>query len=171
RDRCGRRDQCERQQFQRHYCPGHLHAGDRCNIALHRERGLSDNAVLFVRHRLQQLQPQLEVDEANKLPVSVTLSSGPNLLNPVDISASTSNGHVSFQYFATLPGGTPNVGDTYDFTVTYSDGSQDTGSAINGQVTAVLDALFTGLSPQGSGASTTPTFTWTYPNNASNYTY
>jgi hypothetical protein len=114
---------------------------------------------------------QLEVDEANKLPVSVTLSSGPNLLNPVDISASTSNGHVSFQYFATLPGGTPNVGDTYDFTVTYSDGSQDTGSTINGQVTAVLDALVTPISPQGSGASTTPTFTWTYPNNASSYTY
>jgi hypothetical protein len=76
----------------------------------------------------------------------------------------------------------PSVNDTYKFTVTYSDGSVDQGSAgtINGKVTAfgstgaVVGAndAPTNLLPSGtSSTSTTPNFTWTFPANPSNYTY
>jgi hypothetical protein len=124
----------------------------------------------------------LQVREGNKLPVAVTLYSGPNLLNPVDMGQCSSCGNVQFNYSVNLPGGTPNVGDTYKFTVTYSDGSVDQGSAgtINGKVTAFgstgavagANDLPTNLSPSGtSSTSTTPNFTWTFPSNPSNYTY
>lgn len=114
----------------------------------------------------------LGVFEANKLPVSVTLYSGPNMLNPVDIGQCISCGNTQFDYSAILLGATPNVGDTYNFTVTYSDGTVDQGSAgtINGKVvgwnggstlTGAGDAP-TSLSPSGtSSTSTTPTFAWT----------
>ena len=113
---------------------------------------------------------QLQVGEANKLPVSVTLYSGPNMLNPVDISSCGCNGSASFEYFGTLPGGTPNVGDEYDFTVTYGDGSVDQGSAkiINGKVigwnggstvTGASDAP-TDLQISGSNPGE-PNFSWT----------
>ncbi len=124
----------------------------------------------------------LQVREGNKLPVAVTLYSGPNLLNPVDMGQCSSCGSIQFDYSASLLGGTPNVGDTYNFTVTYSDGSVDQGSAgtINGKATAfgstgaVVGAndLPTNLSPSGtSSTSTSPNFTWTFPSNPSNYTY
>jgi hypothetical protein len=124
----------------------------------------------------------LQVREGNKLPVAVTLYSGPNLLNPVDMGQCSGCGTVQFQYSASLPGGVPSVNDTYKFTVTYSDGSVDQGSAgtINGKVTAfgITGAVVgasdvpTNLSPSGtSSTSTTPNFTWTFPSNPSNYTY
>lgn len=122
----------------------------------------------------------LQVTETNKLPVAVTLMSGPNLLNPVDVGACDDCGSPQFSYSATLPGGTPNVGDAYDFTVTYSDGSQDTGSTVSGAVTAfgstgaVVGAsdLPTNLAPVANNStSTTPNFTWTFPASPSNYTY
>jgi hypothetical protein len=124
----------------------------------------------------------LQVRQGNKLPVAVTLYSGPNLLNPVDMGQCSGCGTVQFQYSASLAGGVPTLTDTYKFTVTYSDGSVDQGSAgtINGKVTAfgstlaVVDAndLPTNLLPSGtSSTSTTPNFTWTFPANPSNYTY
>jgi hypothetical protein len=126
-------------------------------------------------------QLNLDVSELNKLPVAVTLTSGPNLIDPVDMSNYCQGcGTPQFQYPSTIPSGTPNVGDTYDFTVTYSDGSQDTGTTVNGAVTgwngtsSVVGAsdLATNLSPVGtSSTSLTPTFTWTYPANASSYVY
>jgi hypothetical protein len=125
-------------------------------------------------------QIYVEVRESNKLPVAITLASGPNLIVPIDISGCSTCGSQQFDYSATLPGGTPNVGDTYNFTVTYSDGSQDTGSTVNGAVTAFGSTgavvgpsdLVTNLSPSAtSSTSTTPTFTWTFPANPSNYVY
>jgi len=126
-------------------------------------------------------QLNFDLRESNKLPVAVTLTSGPNVINPVDINNYCQGcGNTQFQYSATIPGGTPNVGDTYNFTVTYSDGSQDTGSTVNGAVTgwngtsSVVGAsdLATNLQPSLSdSASLTPTFTWTYPASASSYTY
>jgi len=125
-------------------------------------------------------QLNFDLRESNKLPVAVTLTSGPNVIAPVDISNYCQNcGNAEFQYSATLPGGTPNVGDTYDFTVTYSDGTQDTGTTVNGAVTgwngtgSVVGAsdIATNLSPVGNGSNTQPTFTWTYPASASSYTY
>lgn len=112
----------------------------------------------------------LGVFEANKLPVSVTLYSGPNMLNPVDLGQCISCGNTQFDYSASLLGATPGVGDTYNFTVTYSDGSVDQGSAgtISGKVvgwnggstvTGASDAP-TNLQTSGSNPDQ-PNFSWT----------
>jgi putative Ig domain-containing protein len=117
-----------------------------------------------------------DVRESSKLPVAVTLTSGPNMINTggtvaIDFGNSCNNcGNTQFQYSVTLPGGTPNVGDKYDFTVTYSDGSQDTGSTVNAAVTG-WDGGTTIVGPSdaptnfapinNNSTSTTPTFTWT----------
>jgi hypothetical protein len=123
-----------------------------------------------------------DVRGANKLPVAVTLTSGPNVINPVDIAACDSCGNPQFNYYSNIGNAVPAVGDTYNFTVTYSDGTQDTGSTVNGKVTAfgstgaIVGAsdLATNLSPNGtSSTSLTPTLSWTYPTGAStaNYVY
>jgi len=123
-----------------------------------------------------------DVRGGNKLPVAVTLSSGPNTINPIDISVCNSCGNSQFDYSSSIGNAVPSVGDTYDFTVTYSDGSQDTGSTVNGAVTAFgttgavagASDLVTNLSPNGtSSTSLTPTLSWTYPAGASsaNYVY
>jgi hypothetical protein len=108
-----------------------------------------------------------------KLPVAVTLTSGPNTINPVDIgNLCTGCGSIQFQLYSSIGGAVPNVGDAYTFKVTYSDGTVDNGT-VTAAVTGVLTAsqLATNLAPTGTGGSTTPTFTWTYPANASNYIY
>ena len=125
-------------------------------------------------------QLNFEVRESNKLPVAVTLTSGPNLINTsgtvaIDMANNCNGcGGTDLQYYVTLPGGTPKVGDTYDFTVTYlnPDGttSQDTGTTVTGAVTGwnggstVVDASDapSALAPNdNTSTSTTPTFTWT----------
>ena len=123
----------------------------------------------------------LQLRETNKLPVAVTLTSGPNVMSPIDMGLCNDCGSAAqFDYYTNLPGGTPAVGDQYNFTVTYSDGSQDTGSTVNGKVTgwdggsSVVGAadLPTNLAPVGTAStSTTPTFTWTFPANPSDFTY
>jgi hypothetical protein len=122
-------------------------------------------------------QLNFDLREANKLPVAVQLISGPNVLSPVDLPACSGCGHVQFQTNAALGTTTPKVGDTYAFSVTYSDGSVET---INGLVTAwgtgatIVGSsdLATNLAPTQTNSNiTTPTFTWNYPANASSYTY
>jgi hypothetical protein len=124
----------------------------------------------------------LNVREAGKLPVAVTLTSGPNVINPIDIGMCSSCGNTQFDYYTNIGSVVPTVGDTYNFTVTYSDGSQETGSTVNGKVTAfgstgaIVGAsdVVTSLSPSAtSSTSVTPTFSWTYPAGASaaNYVY
>ncbi len=108
-----------------------------------------------------------------KLPVGVELTTGPapGVIIPTDFAAGAfyGNGNSSqFSYYTGLNGAVPHVGDTYTMNVTYSDGSVDNPSV---QVSAVLNAFATNLSPQGTGVSTMPTFTWTDPANASNYLY
>jgi large repetitive protein len=108
-----------------------------------------------------------------KLPVAVTLTSGPNMINPVDIGNLCSGcGSIQFQLYPSIGGAVPSVGDAYTFKVTYSDGTVENGT-VTAAVTGVLTAsqLETNLAPTGTGGSTTPTFTWTYPANASNYIY
>ena len=90
---------------------------------------------------------------------------------PSDIASGTFNGNQGgqFSYWANLNGATPKVGDSYTLNVTYSD---TTTEILTVKVSAVLDDAFvTPISPQGSGASVQPDFSWTYPGNASNYTY
>ncbi len=126
-------------------------------------------------------QLNFEVDESNRLPVAVTLTSGPNVLEPIDMSSNCNNcGSNSFQYSALLPGGAPKVGDSYSFAVTYSDGATDT---VTGAVTAfgstgavVGPSDLPTLNSPASGttaASDTPTFTWTDPTltNPTSYFY
>jgi hypothetical protein len=126
------------------------------------------------------------VSESDKLPVAVTLNSGPNVMNnngavAVDMGICTECGNSQFGYQVSVPGA-PNVGDTYDFTVTYSDGSQDTGNTVAGAVTGwnggstvvgASDAP-TALTPNNnSSTSTIPTFAWTDSSNAigANFNY
>jgi hypothetical protein len=118
----------------------------------------------------------LQVGEQNKLPVAVTLISGPNMINnngtvAIDLGSSTfcqncgSGRSGQFQYVAALPGYTPSVGDTYTFNVTYSDASTST------QVGAVTAFGTTGQVVGANGtngvptnlqttAGTTPNFSW-----------
>ncbi|MDE3188074.1 MAG: putative Ig domain-containing protein, partial [Acidobacteriota bacterium] len=110
-----------------------------------------------------------DVRAGNKLPVAVTLTSGPNVINPVDIAACTYCGTPQFYYSISVNGDRPTTSDAYAFLVTYSDGTSET---LTATVSAVLDAFATNLAPQGtSSTSTTPTFTWTDPSSASSYIY
>jgi len=105
----------------------------------------------------------INLREANKLPVSATLMSGPNVINPVDLGACSNGcGTPQFQYNANIGSVVPIVGQNYGFQVQYSDGTSGT---VTSSVTGVLTAaqLATNLAPTGTGGSTTPTFTWTYP--------
>ena len=112
----------------------------------------------------------LDVREGVKLPIDVTLASGPNVIDPVDMGECGVNcGTPQFSYGKTL-GSQPSVGDSYSFNVMYSDGTTQT---LTGAVSAVLgpSALPTLVSPTGTGVSFTPEFDWTYPAGASAYTY
>ena len=110
-----------------------------------------------------------EVREGNKLPVSVALISGPNVVSPVDIATCSYCGTPQFDYYVSVNSDTPTVGDAYSLVVTYSDGTSET---LTATVSAVLNAFATNLAPQGtSSTSTTPTFTWTDPASASSYIY
>lgn len=111
----------------------------------------------------------LSVRAGYKLPVAVTVVSGPNMIHPVDLASCSSCGHVQFNFSPNLGSAVPNVGDAYSFMVTYSDGTTET---LTSSVTAVLTAFATALSPSGSvPGQTTPTFSWTDPSSASSYTY
>ena len=110
-----------------------------------------------------------QVREGNKLPVSVRLMSGPHIIHPVDLGKCMNCGDVEFQYNVSTYEDMPAAGDSYDFLVTYSDGSSET---LTEQVELVLDAFAAGLSPSGtSNSSLTPTFTWTQPADPDNYQY
>jgi hypothetical protein len=107
-----------------------------------------------------------------KRPVAVQLTSGPNLFNPIDIGAcsgGSSSCGQGFQINFGIGSTAPNVGDTYNFNVTYSDTTTGT---LSTAVTGVLNAFVTNPQPQtGTSSSTMPTFSWTYPANPGNYVY
>ena len=113
-------------------------------------------------------QLDLDVRASNKLPVKVTLQSGPQILHPIDVAACSDCGTAQFRYSAGVGLTAPQVGDTYSFAVTYSDGSSEN---VQASVTGVSNAFVTSLSPFANSPGTTPTFTWTDPASASNYTY
>ena len=112
-----------------------------------------------------------DVREGNELPVSVTLMSGPNVIQPIDMGGNCQGcGTPQWQYYANISPVVPVVGQAYTFLVTYSNGTTQT---LTGTITGVLTSsdLATNLLPDSTGASTTPTFTWTDPANASSYIY
>jgi hypothetical protein len=111
-----------------------------------------------------------------KLPVAVELlSETPNVngtvvdvVLPADIATDAFNNYNNeFDYWPQVTG-TPVVGDSYTFKVTYDDGTSEN---LNAAVTGVLDAFATSLSPAGTGVSLTPNFSWDYPSSASSYVY
>lgn len=76
--------------------------------------------------------------QGNKLPIAVelTAASNPDVLTPVDLGNLCQNcGNVQFNYFAGIGSTVPNVGDTYTFKVTYSDGTSEN---VQGEVTGVI---------------------------------
>lgn len=108
------------------------------------------------------------------LPVAVTLASGPNVMQPIDLgNACQGCGSVQFDYYVNA-GATPKVGDTYTFDVTYSTTPPGSGTdtAVVSSVLGTSQAA-SALAPNPSSVSvsTTPTFTWTYPANPGNYIY
>ena len=106
----------------------------------------------------------------NKLPVSVQLTAGKNVVVPVDIGNYCQGcGNVQFANEVFLGGATPTLGDQYTFQVTFSDGTsrQDYNqiNPFNGTSTLTgPDQLPTNLVPSGNvPGQTQPTFSWTYP--------
>ena len=119
-----------------------------------------------------------KIEEANKLPVAVQLTGGPNVINPVDLGRCLKCGNVQFQDYFDISNDTPNLGDAYTFTVTYSDASTETVTAkVTGWDggTSVVGSgglgLPTNLAPSGTSSSDTPNFTWTYPASPSDFSY
>jgi hypothetical protein len=114
----------------------------------------------------------LRVDALYKLPVAVQLYSGPSyVVVPTDIATGAFNGNNDeFDYWPGTNGSTPSLSDVFTFNVTYSDSTPGT---LTASPNAILSAFATNLSPtwNTSGVTTTPTFTWSYPANAANYTY
>jgi hypothetical protein len=112
-----------------------------------------------------------------KLPVAVELLSPEtpevsgtpaDVVLPADIATGAFNGSSDFFDYWPPVTGTPVVGDSYSFNVTYSDGTSET---LTAAVTGVLSAFATNLSPTGTGVSLTPNFSWDYPSSASSYLY
>jgi hypothetical protein len=113
----------------------------------------------------------LRVDGLYKLPVAVQLYSGPSYVNvPTDIATGAfTSDYDEFDYWPNINGATPSLSDVFSLNVTYSDGTPATFAV---SPSAMLNAFATGLSPTWSGSSgMTPTFTWSYPSGAGNYTY
>ncbi|HJW29936.1 MAG TPA: hypothetical protein VJ508_11930, partial [Saprospiraceae bacterium] len=92
----------------------------------------------------------------SKLITNMTVTSGPNLTQPIDVPWDDG-------YFDTwsynLPG-RPTIGDTYNMRLRYSDGTIETPSSA---VTDILDGYSTPVSPSGTIIGLTPLMTWSQP--------
>lgn len=100
-----------------------------------------------------------EIYPRSKRPVSVTLTSGPNVTGPIDVGKSYDD--TEFYSWVDLGGTVPAINDTYTFSLLNSDGSTGT---ITGKVTDVLNAFAIPTAPVGAvNYTATPTFTWSAP--------
>jgi hypothetical protein len=102
----------------------------------------------------------------SKRPVAMTLLSGPHVPLPWDMPVDSNNSE-----YLNLNTVAPQVGDTYQFQVTFSDASSQT---IPASVTAVLNSFVTGMTAQTTspGSVTAPLFKWVTPaSTPSPYTY
>jgi hypothetical protein len=111
----------------------------------------------------------IDVEEANQLPVAVELESSPNIMYPIDLSDYCPDcGHLQWQTGTQLQGVTPSVGDTYTFKVWYlgvSSPSTITGKVVGwngGSTLTGPGALPYNLSPAVT-ATTSPAFSWSLP--------
>ena len=121
----------------------------------HELNGANDNYNLSVR-----------TEGVSKRVVKATVMSGPNIPLPADMG----NSWGQIQGWFSLQTTAPTVGDAYTIDVTYSDGATE---SLTASVTGVLgtDNMATPASPTGTGASITPTFTWTAPTTPPGGTY
>jgi hypothetical protein len=114
------------------------------------------------------------VREGLKLPVAVTLTGGPNVINPVDFTNYCGGcGNIEFTDGFGIGNDTRSVGDAYTFSVTYSDGTSDSqtanvtgwngGASVAGAADIVTNMLPAGTTGPGAGTRTQPTFTWIDP--------
>jgi hypothetical protein len=102
----------------------------------------------------------VNVSSGAKLPVSATMFSGPNVAVPFDINADQHNGSYNPIFNNSV---SPTVGDTYQFLVSFSDG---TSQVLTGTVTAVITSFAQNLamnSPLSSGSTTVPELNWAAP--------
>jgi uncharacterized protein (DUF2141 family) len=92
--------------------------------------------------------------------VNVKLISGPNVAVPFDMGIDPTFNNNSIN--VNLNGGTPVIGDTYGFLVTFSDGST---SIVTGSVNGVLtfDNLAQNLLFTATPSASQPTFSWSAP--------
>jgi hypothetical protein len=122
-----------------------------------------------------------DVHAQRDLPVEVELQgltplmgyTGPDVLQPLNLAVCTScyspselGAQNDFNLTVSTAGMPPRIGDTYNLLVTYLNQTNEV--TLSPAVTGVSSAFATGLTVT---ASSTPTFTWTYPANASSYTY
>ena len=94
-----------------------------------------------------------------KLPVSMTMFSGPNVAVPFDMDGGTNNNNFQPIFSNSVR---PTVGDLYQFLVTYSDG---TTQVLSSSVSTVLDSFAQNLlmnSPV-AGSATVPVLNWAAP--------
>ncbi|MGH9678757.1 MAG: hypothetical protein ACRD4Y_02275, partial [Candidatus Acidiferrales bacterium] len=108
----------------------------------------------------------LGITWGTKRPVAMTMFSGPNVIVPWDMSVDSNN-----TVYINLNNTPPQVGDTYKFQVTFSDGTIQT---LTGSVTAVLSSFAQNLSVNSpvAGSATVPVFNWTAPSTPpASYTY
>jgi sugar lactone lactonase YvrE len=106
------------------------------------------------------------------LPWRVSLLSGPNVLAPMDIGDCTSCGQQLFDFSIDIGGAVPSLGDTYTLQLLDPCPSGGTYVTTTAAVTGVVNAFAANLSPTtGVSSSSTPTFTWSDPPNAGNFTY
>ena len=87
----------------------------------------------------------------------MTLFSGKNVAVPFDTTGDSHNANFNPIYNNSV---SPTVGDTYQFFVTYSDG---TTGIVSGQVTAVLTSFAQNLVMSPTPSRNIPTLTWTAP--------
>ena len=141
--------------------------------------GTNSLLTTYTGHNIQSGQSDNYSVNANvrpglKLPIAAELISAtnPDVIVPQDIALCTNCGNHQFQLQDSTQSTIPVVNDSYGIKVTYSDGTSD--ASLPATVNAVLTstAAATSLSPTtGGSVSTTPSFSWTYPTNAGNYTY
>ncbi len=135
--------------------------------------GVDASAIVTTQHYTSTTSTgynlNTEIDGEMKLPVSIELISGPNIVVPVDLGNSgTTGGTGYYQAWFNNIANRPTVGDTYSFTVTYADTTTGT---LTASVTGVLDSFPTPIYPtaanDGNG-DLTPTFQWNAPSNPPN---
>ena len=99
------------------------------------------------------------VNLEHKLPVSMTLFSGPNVAVPFDMDGGTNNNDFQPIFNNSVR---PLVGDLYQFLVTYSDG---TTQVLSNSVSTVLDSFAQNLQMNSpvAGSATVPVLNWQAP--------